>query len=190
MRASSQISTEVGQLLVRLEQGDAAAKNLLIERCREQFRRRARQMLGDFPKLRPDVDTSEVEQELNLRLCTALDEVKLNDARHLLRLASLIIRRLLVDLARKHRLLADLKEREHEPVDPGHGPAGKAILAEIHRWVGTLPQEQQEVFDLVFYQELSQEEAARVMNTSRKVVMRLVRELKLECMRKFGDEMK
>lgn len=188
MTAPSDSTTEIGDLLTRLYQGEPAAKNLLIERCRERFRRRARQMLGDFPRLRSEVDTSDVEQELYSRLCKSLEEIKVNDVRHLLRLANLTLRRCLIDWARKTRSAAGPNQNEQDRVDPAHGPAKQALLAEVHEWVGKLPQEKQEVFDLIFYQEMTQAQAGQILGKGRKVVMRLVREIKLECIRQFGDD--
>src|SRR4051794_25140604 len=103
MPISSLSGNQIAELLVRLDRGEPQARNLLIEHCRERFRRRARQMLGDFPRLRGDVDTSDVEQELQVRLMEKLAEVTVNDARHFLRLANLTLRRFLVDWARKKR---------------------------------------------------------------------------------------
>src|ERR1043166_684436 len=184
----SHSTSEIGDLLSRLDLGDPNARNLLIERCRERFRRRAMQMLGGFRKLRAEMDTSDVEQELHARLCKSLAVVKLNDVQHLFRLANLTLRRYLIECARKWKADAAAADDPAEKVDPAPGPAKAAILAELHEWIGTLPDEKQEVFDLIFYQELSEEEAGRIVGKSRKVVRRLLREIKVECMDRFGEK--
>jgi RNA polymerase sigma factor (sigma-70 family) len=191
MPMSSISGSQIVDLLLRLNRGDPEARNLLIEHCREQFRRRAQQMLGSFPRLRGDVDTSDVEQELHLRLAGKLSHLAVNDARHLWRLANLTLRRFLVDWARKKRPMLSLEGEATEALgasDSGSGPARRLLLHEIHEWIGTLPEEKQEVFDLIFYQELTQEQAGLVLGISRKVVMRLLREVQLECIRKFGQD--
>src|SRR4051794_4573334 len=100
---TSHASSEIRPLLDSLNRGDPDAREMLFERCREGFRRQARHMLGGFPKLRRDLDTSDVKQQLYVDLWKSLGEVTVNDGRHLFRLANLKLRRSLIDWARKKR---------------------------------------------------------------------------------------
>jgi RNA polymerase sigma factor (sigma-70 family) len=188
MPTTSQSTSEIGDLLSGLDLGEPAARNLLIERCRERFRRRAAQMLGGFQKLRRDLDTSDVEQELHLRLCKSLAIVKVNDVQHLFRLANETLRRYLIDCARKWRAQVN-SDASYDRIDPSPDPGRLAVLAEIQEWIGTLNEQKREIFDLMFYQELSETEIGRIIGKSRKVVSRMKRELEMECVEKFGENL-
>ncbi len=61
----------------------------------------------------------------------------------------------------------------------GLDPAALAEWAEFHQRVETLPLELREVVDLLWYQELTQDEAAELLGTSSKTVSRRWREARL-----------
>jgi RNA polymerase sigma factor (sigma-70 family) len=186
MSDAANLSTEVADLLQRLDQGDKDAIWLLIERCRRQFRLRAAQMLGNFSRLRNDLDTSDVEQELHVRLAGVLGAVKVQGKRHLLGLANQTLRRFLIDWTRRKRPRESINGVD--PSDSDVDPTRALVLEEIQTWVGTLSDERQEVFDLLFYQEFTHQAASEILGVSRIQVTRTLRGIKLEFIEKFGSE--
>jgi len=60
----------------------------------------------------------------------------------------------------------------HAPPGPAHDPARLAAWGEFHEKIGALPDEEREVFDLLWYQGLSQAEAAELLNVSERTIKR------------------
>src|SRR5262249_5772672 len=132
-------------------------------------------------------------QEAVLRLLKALGEVKILTPAEFFRLSSAIMRRALIDLARHHygpegsaahRAAAPAVEATGlsapaPTAGSSHAPHAPAAWREFHERVEQLPAEQREVFDLLWYQELSQEEAAAVLDVSVPTVKRRWRDAKL-----------
>ena len=59
-----------------------------------------------------------------------------------------------------------------QAADPGPGPRTSAELKEFHTQVGKLPDEEREVFDLIFYLGLEQAEVAKRLGVSVPTVRR------------------
>src|SRR5262249_8460459 len=59
-----------------------------------------------------------------------------------------------------------------EPADESGDPTRLARWSEFHRKIETLPEEEREVFDLVWYQGLSQAEAADLLQVSERTIKR------------------
>jgi RNA polymerase sigma-70 factor (ECF subfamily) len=182
-QAKGQQST-IGQLLQKMGDGDAAAVNALIQHAGERLTRLTRHMLGNFPGVRRWAETGDVFQNALLRLLNALRDVKPRSARDFFGLATLQIRRELLDLARHFHgpegIGANLDSRA--TVDSGvKAPAGQgdsqepstlAQWTELHEQIGRLPDEERAVVDLVFYQGLAQSEAAALLNLSLRTLQR------------------
>ena len=119
-----------------------------------------------------------------LRLLRALDEVAPPTPADFFRLAAAQIRRELIDLARRFGGPYGLGAR-HESHDPAHGsdiisyapdashdPAELAEWSVFHEQAESLPDPLRAVFDLIYYQGLSQDEAAEALGTSERTVRR------------------
>jgi RNA polymerase sigma-70 factor (ECF subfamily) len=145
-------------------------------------------MLGDYPGLHRWEDTDDVLQEAMLRLCRALDDVKPTSTRHFLRLAALQMRRQLIDLARHYQRPNGAAARHstvggqssqgsqqaarHDLPQLTDEPGRILAWTELHERIDELPDEEKEVFDLLWYQELSQTEAAEVLGVDRSTIIR------------------
>ena len=189
MMETGSSSTEIQRRLDRLRAGDASALDELLRIACERLVRLSRKMLRGYPALHSWEQTDDVFQNAAVRICRALETVKPESVRSFMNLAAVQIRRELIDLARHY----------HGPEGPGHhvvafdGPAGSggasgagtraveaadhssdparlAAWTEFHDRVGELPDPEREVFDLLWYQGLSQAEAAALLGVTDRVV--------------------
>src|SRR5262245_38370624 len=173
----------IQQLLPQAIAGDAAAVDALLRYNCERLTSLTRRMLGDFRRVRRWAETADVLQNALLRLMNALRDAKPQTSREFLALATLQIRRELLDLARKfygpHGLganqdsaaIADAPAPE-DPPDLSHEPCSLAQWTELHQQIDALPDEEREVVGLLFYQGLSQAEAAELLNVAVRTVQR------------------
>ncbi|MCI0683494.1 MAG: sigma-70 family RNA polymerase sigma factor [Gemmataceae bacterium] len=173
------------QLLPRAIAGDEAALDGLLRHNCDRLTSLTRRMLGDFRRVRRWTETADVLQNALLRLVSALREVKPLSSREFLALATLQIRRELLDLARKfygpqglaahHDSAMDAGPHATAPAEPAdlsHEPCSLAQWTELHQQIESLPDDEQEVVGLIFYQGLSQSEAAKVLNVAVRTVQR------------------
>jgi RNA polymerase sigma factor (sigma-70 family) len=180
--------------LDRLRAGDETARGELLSLACERLTRLARKMLRAYPGVARWEQTDDVLQNAALRLCRALKDVTPESPRSFFNLAAVQIRRELIDLARHHYgpqgVGANHASRgagsEDAPDGPLDSPATEsnepgrlADWTEFHRQVEALPDEPREVFNLVWYQELTQAEAAAVLGVTERVVRWRWREAKL-----------
>lgn len=186
MADGSANSTGLRDCLDRLGRGDAAALNELIRLAGGRLEVLARRMMRDFPRVRRWAETGDVLQNSLVRLCRALGQVKPATPRDFYSLATTQIRRELIDLARHfagagnpaahHESWAGGETgagaAEAEKADLTHEPGGLADWGEFHQQVADLPDEQREVFGLLFYQGLSQDDAAAVLGVNVRTVQR------------------
>jgi RNA polymerase sigma-70 factor (ECF subfamily) len=173
------------QLLRQAVTGDAAAVDALLRHSCDRLTILTRRMLGDFQRVRRWADTSDVLQNALLRLLGALRDVKPQSPKDFLALATLQIRRELIDLARQFHgpqgiganhdsrdLQGSQGPQTDEKGDLSHEPCSLAQWSELHQHIDALPDEEREVVGLLFYQGLSQAEAAEVLNASVRTVQR------------------
>jgi RNA polymerase sigma factor (sigma-70 family) len=155
-------------------------------------------MLARFPAVRQREHTSDVAQEVSLKLFLVLADVKPRDSKHFLCLAALIIRRKLLDLAaRVGRVPRPEADRVvvgasgsappcEPPDDHAAGPQVLAQWTEIHNYIQGLPEPERELFDLLFYHEFKQEEAAEVLGVSYRTLKRHWQKARLAFIDRFG----
>jgi RNA polymerase sigma-70 factor (ECF subfamily) len=181
-------SEDYGDLLRRVGQGDAAARAELIERCQERLRIRVSQMLSRFPRVRRTEGTSDVLQEVLLDLSQSLLQIAPRDMRHFLGLAGQRIRWKLLDLARRPREIAAACAGPAEAEQTTYDPPKLAQWAEIHEYVQRLPDEERELFDLIFYQGVPQPLVAEMLHMPYRTLKRRWQEARLRFMERFGGE--
>ena len=175
--------------LDRLRGGDEAARAELLGCACERLRKLARTMLKGYPNVRRWEQTDDVLQNAALRLHRTLQQLPVGTARDFFRLAALHIRRELLDLARHHygpqgqgahhatwgpdgSATAGDDSGPLAPADLSQEPSRLAAWGELHEQIGALPDEEREAFDLLWYQSLSQAEAAELLGVSERTVKR------------------
>lgn len=186
-RLSDDTHHRLARGLERLARGDLHARDELIGIAAERMREIAQRMLRTFPTVRRWDETDDVVQNAALRLYRALATVTPQDARGFVGLAAVQVRRELLDLARKHAgpesqaahhetavLRAD--GREVAKVDLAEDNADPleriATWTRLHEAAGHLPEEERELFAMVWYLGLKQEEIAALVGISVRTVKR------------------
>ena len=178
-------SSTLQELIGQLRQGDDAAVAGLIRHSTLRLESLARHMLRGYPALRRWVETDDVLQNSLMRLIRALEHVELESPRHFMALAALQIRRELIDLGRHYYgpagLAANYESRagddsshraDIEVADLSPEPSTLAQWSELHERIGLLPDKEREVLDLLYYEGVSQADAARVLDVSVRTVQR------------------
>ena len=170
----------------RLQAGDPAARGELLKVACERLTRLARKMLHSYPRVHRWEETDDVFQNAMLRLHRTLADVTPKTVRDFFRLAALNVRRELLDLAKHyygprglgahHASRGPERDSRDTPPDPaatsGDEPSRLAAWTELHARVEQLPDEEREVFDLLWYQGLPQAEAAALLGVSERTIKR------------------
>jgi RNA polymerase sigma factor (sigma-70 family) len=202
--ANANQSAVIEGLLHRLQAGDDKARAELLNCACERLTHLTRKMLKGFGRVKRWEETDDVLQNALLRLYQSLAAVQPAGAVDFYRLAALNIRRELLDLAKHYYgprgLGANYASVDRGPDqsqavpaldqpapddDPGHLAAWTAFHAQVEQ----LPAEDKEVFDLLWYQELSQAEAAALLNVSERTIKRRWASARLRLHESLGGQM-
>ncbi len=158
--------------------GDNAALDALLHNYRDRLTYLTRRMLGDFQRVRRWAETDDVLQSALLRLVSAIKSVKPATSRDFFALMALQIRRELLDLARHYYGVEgiganhDSHGRDMDRPDDRHESSSLTQWTELHEQIGKLPEEERDVVGLLFYQGMSQADAAEVLQISLRSVQR------------------
>ena len=151
--------------------------------------------------------TEDVCQLASMKIYKALQTTQLNDARHYFRLAAKKIRETLIDLARHYQgpqgmganhltqppapagTQAHGAPLNYDPGDMTRNPGQLAQWQDLHAKIEALSEESREMFDLLWYNELPQEQVAELVGVSVRQVKRRWRNAKLELIEQFGDDL-
>jgi RNA polymerase sigma factor (sigma-70 family) len=197
-------ATQIQGCIDRLRLGDSSARDELLVHASERLARLTRKMLRDFPGVRRWEQTDDVLQNAALRLCRALVEVQPPTVADFFRLAAAQIRRELLDMARRfsgahglgahHASLAGGSDGPSSaglpnPPDSTYDPDRLAAWSDFHREAEALPAEERETFDLLFYQGLSQAEAAAILGVSERTMKRRWQSARLRLIEALGGKM-
>jgi RNA polymerase sigma-70 factor (ECF subfamily) len=175
-------TTQLQGLLERLAAGEPNAPEALIRRSCERLRKLTRVMLRGYPGVKRWAETDDVLQSALMRLLRSLEDVRPSTPKDFFALATLQIRRELIDLAR-HYFGPQGKFRRHashgrddgappEPADSAAEPSELAEWCEFHKLIDELPTEEGEVVGLVYYHGMTQAEAAAVLGVNVRTVQR------------------
>lgn len=191
MSDASQLSDQTHCRLVaclgKLAAGDLSARDELIAIASERLRGIAHRMLRTFPTVRRWDETDDIVQNASLRLYRALADVVPQDVRGFVGLAAVQVRRELLDLARKHAgpesqaahhetSVRRVDGREVSKVESAADLADPlerlATWTRLHEAAGSLPDEERELFHMVWYLGLKQDEIATLLGISVRTVKR------------------
>lgn len=175
--------TQLQLLIDNFLAGDEAARNALLDHACDRLLRLTRKMFHARRDLGRWEQTDDVFQIALLRLHRALSEVKPESVRHFFNLAAVQIRRTLLDLAKHHLGPHGQATKHHTDGQPADDEGGslhdKAEQPEdlegwsaFHAEVEALPDEEREVVGLLFYEQLTQQEAASLLGVSLRTVKR------------------
>lgn len=185
MNADDTISADLAECLQRLERGELSARDRIIELCSSRLRALAHRMLGRFPGVRRWEDTDDVFQNAAMRLHRALGAMQFDSPRSIMALAATQLHRELIDLARRHAGPSSYAANHGTNVMPSsagdHGtdhyidqsPASDTNLDRwtlFHEAISKLPEDQREVFHLVWYLGADQKTIATLLDCSERTV--------------------
>ncbi|HBJ38795.1 MAG TPA: hypothetical protein DDZ51_29420 [Planctomycetaceae bacterium] len=195
MNDNAGYTTHLNALLDRWSAGDQLALDELISHSQSRLQRMASRMLADKPHVGRWSQTGDVLQNALVRLHRSLKDVKPESKRAFNGLAAQQIRRELCDMARN--LYGPLGIGRHHKTEAGQAsmdqngrPQNEAVapatdsidsfeMTEFHESVDRLAEEEKEVFELIFYQGMSQVEAAGLLCVSERTIKRRFRAAKL-----------
>jgi len=157
--------------LARQDQVDA--RNEIIEHACERLRVLTRKMLKNYPRVKRWSETDDVLQNAMIRLHRSLAEIQPETPRQFYGLATTQIRRELIDLARHHYGAQGNGANHHsdggETVGKqigGGEPESLESWSRFHEAVENLPEDQREVVNLLWYEAISQPDAAALLEIS------------------------
>jgi RNA polymerase sigma-70 factor (ECF subfamily) len=172
-------------LLHLLKGGDEQAREALLTHACQRLCCLTRRMLQDYPGVRRWEETDDVFQNAMIRLHRALSKVSLASSQHFWNLAAQQIRWELIDLARNYlgpdgqrtRQHTDWAEKERDAVlqnqpDASGEPSSLDGWTQFHEQIGRLPADEKGVFDLLWFDGFSQDQAADVLGVSLRTVKR------------------
>jgi RNA polymerase sigma-70 factor (ECF subfamily) len=172
-------TTELHDLVDRIQAGDREAANALIHRSAERLENLARKMLRDFPAVRRWEQTGDVLQNALTRLLRTLRDVTPDNVTGYFRLAAQAVRRELLDMVRRY---TGPGGGNHESLPDGppqqYAPAAPAEVRNLERWaafheaVERLPDEDRGLIELGYYEGLEKDEMARLLGVDVRTVRR------------------
>ena len=181
------------KLLAQFRNGDQDSKFQIVEFSFKRFKKLAKRMIASYPLLRSKADTDDLLQNFLIRLTKAIESIIPNSSVDFFQLASVLMRNELIDMGRKLFGKDGAKKNFEQPTDhnlldakePGDGPSGLLEWVEFHESIDKLPEEEKIVFQLIFYQEFTQDEVAELLGLSLKTVFRRWTKAKLILSDKF-----
>jgi RNA polymerase sigma factor (sigma-70 family) len=177
---------ELSNWVFRLQSGDDSARSELLNAANDRLHRLTSKMLKDFPGVRRWENTDDVYQNAAMRLHQALKSTTFPSVADFIRFASVLIRRELIDLSRHYlgphghganqaKSVARTDSFNTDRINPEtdtHEPQQLASWTEFHQKIEQLDEDEQAMFDLLWYQELTQAEAAVILGVTERTVQR------------------
>jgi len=179
MDDTRRMSDETIQLQRGIEQlnaGDPAVRGELLNAACGQLMRLTSQLREEFKRSDqgelPDVSLEDLFAGVSTRLYETLFKVPIKDTRHFYQIASVEIRRELIDLCRTGK---------------SSGNSELQQLAEFYDCVDGLPTRQREVFELIWFHEMSRGEVAELLGAEVAEIKRLWRSARLTLHDRLAD---
>lgn len=176
----------VQRLLDLLKSGDEQASQQLLEVTMERLRLLSSKILSDIPSIARWEEIDDLLQNSSLRLWKALAKHHPPTPVDYFRLAAATIRRELIDLSRhyfgpqgiganhaKSWLQNSAASCELEPMQNStFDPVKLGSWTEFHEYVDKLPEDERILFDLLWYEGLTLQEAAESIGISERTLRR------------------
>jgi RNA polymerase sigma-70 factor (ECF subfamily) len=171
---------QLKQWLELARQGNVDARNGIIDHVCDRLLLLTRKMLRGYPKVKRWSETDDVLQNAMVRLHRSLAQITPETPRQFYGLAATQIRRELIDLARNHygphgvganHHTDDGETIEHQRQEDIQ-PESLEQWEFFHETVEQLPEDQKEVVNLLWYEGMSQPEAASILGISLATVKR------------------
>lgn len=192
----------VQRLLDLLKSGDADASRQLLDVTMERLRILSAKILADIPGVARWEEIDDLVQNSSLRLWRALEKHHPPTPLDYFRLAAATIRRELIDLSRhyfgpqgiganhaKSWLNSSSSNVAHEPVgNSTFDPIKLSSWTEFHEYVEKLPEEERILFDLLWYEGLTLQEAADSIGMSERTVRRRWQLARVNLYRQLMDD--
>ncbi|MCE9533873.1 MAG: sigma-70 family RNA polymerase sigma factor [Planctomycetes bacterium] len=192
--------------LDRLKAGDSKARDEILKLACDRLEDLTRRMVKGYQGVRRWEETGDVFQNAMLRLWKSLDKVAPATALEFFKLAATQIRRELIDLARHHygpmgdganHATNSIPKSGGDTLTPVHERAGDlsgepgrlALWTEFHLQVEKLPEDEREVFDLLWYQGMKQEEAANILGVTTRTIKNRWRSARILLHEALGGEL-
>lgn len=204
MNHEDSFSAKLEACLSQLRVGDELARGKILELCDIRLHELSHRLLGKFAKVRRWNDTDDVAQNAALRLYRALADTVPESARGLMGLMATQIQRELLDLARKHS--GPMSYAANHGTNVRRNSRGDVLLVAeaqdayesddeipLERWeqfhaaVDALPEEQREVFKLIWYLGLDHQTAADATGLSVRTLARRWQEAREAVRRALED---
>jgi RNA polymerase sigma-70 factor (ECF subfamily) len=182
----------------QLNTGDSSVRGELLNIACERLMQLTERLQREFRATGQVPSTEDVFHGASLRLYQSLHDTPIRDVRHFYQIATVEIRRELIELCRYCRDL-----RRDDADDTGrsgqrHGAQGdqadRVAAEELRRWaqlhdsIDALPELEREVFQLVWYHEMTREQAASLLGLPLAEVRRLWRAARLNLHDLLGDD--
>lgn len=173
--------TQIQRLLDKAKSGLDIDRNELINHSCSRLLKLTRKMFHNFKNLQRWEQTEDIFQNALVRLHRSLLEVQVVDVRHFFNLAALQIRRELLDLTKHYYGKLGIGANHHsdhqdEPegilANATNNPIRNKSLEKFHENIDTLPAEEQEIINMLFYEGFNQEETAEFLGISLSTVKR------------------
>jgi DNA-directed RNA polymerase specialized sigma24 family protein len=192
--ADPTLTVQLQSCLDRLRAGDAAARDELLRRAGDRLTHLTRKMLKDHARVRRWEETGDVLQNALLRLHRALGQDAPETVAGFFRLSATVIRHYGPEgWGAHHASGRHTPDGPTPPVperaDETHEPGALAMWGEFHLQVEGLPDEEREAFDLLWYQGLTQAEAAELLGVSGRTVKRRWQAARLRLFEALGGEL-
>jgi len=188
MATQGNTTTRLQFWLDLMQAGDGQARQELCGHACERLRKLTRRMLRGYPLVRSWEQTDDVLQNSMMRLYRALADVTPESLRHFYSLAGVQIRRELLDLAKHHARLDGQQRPRKDEADDSENPCNLAEWTEFHQQVEALPEDEREVFNLLWYGEVTQAEAADILGIAVRTVIRRWQAARVRLYKVFHDD--
>ena len=167
-------------MLDDLRKGSDPAKKKLVELSFHKFRRLAEKAISGYLLVSRKEETDDLLHNSMIRLQKALSGKIPYNAIEYYSFVATLIRNELIEMGRKHLGRKNLRKGwisnsnhlVNEAVDPETKSHSFQKWIEFHEEANRLDQKHKQVFDLVFYEGLNQQETADILGISKKTVQR------------------